>query len=254
MQKIVQVRDLTVWQSTDDEWLVFAIDGLSGIGELLYDEVIASPEDVGYFTARVVLFELLAANVIPQIIVNTLSAGSSYGDRIIAGIRAATVAAGLPLDFSITGSSEDNLNVQITSVGITAIGRVTKQTFRSGTAQVGDAVWLVGIPKSAPIDHVYREDPAIVSFSQLRQLLVMKEVHELLPIGSKGATFEAEQMAKTAGLHFTPATTLQTAIATHSGGPATAVIVVGTEVSEPTWKNLRKELVWTMLGKLEENI
>lgn len=252
MHGLMQIRDLTIWKWTTEEWLVFATDNLAGIGERLHDEFAATPEDVGYFTARVALFELLASGATPKLIIDTVSAGGTYGKRTIAGIREAVREMGFPDTFPITGSSENNVSATVTAVGITAVGHVLQPAFRPGTVHVGDEVWLVGIPKSAPGDQVFRWDSTSVSFSQLHVLLTMNSAREILPIGSRGAIYEAQQLATTAGLRFLPQEAAIQGIATKSGGPATAVLAAGRLSNDQNWHDVCKQIRCLHLGILEE--
>jgi hypothetical protein len=252
LQQTTKVRDLTVWKLTEENWIVIAIDGLGGIGQMPYDEVAAEPQDVGYFTARVALFELLSANVTPNILINSLSVGGIYAKKIVDGIREAALEAGLGDDFPITGSSEDNVPAKLTALGVTAMGSVERQAFWPGKAMPEDEVWLVGKPKSAPADAVYRGDSTSISFSQLKRLQTIPNLHEILPVGSKGAFWEASQIAATAGLRWSPFTIDSTDIGLHSGGPATAVVIAGQFTSEPEWVKLSSELPCRRLGTLEK--
>lgn len=251
MHGLMQIRDLTIWKWTTKEWLVFATDNLTGIGERPHDKFAATPEDVGYFTARVALFELLASGAIPKLVIDTVSVGGTYGKRTIAGIREAVREAGLPDTFPITGSCEDNMTATITALGITAIGQVLQTAFRPGTVRAGDEIWLVGIPKCAPHDHVFRGDRECVSFSQLQILLSMNTVREILPVGSRGANYEAQQLATTAGLRFLPQPTAAEEVATKSGGPATVVLAAGKLSNDLNWHNFCKQIPCLYLGILE---
>ena len=260
MGELTQIRDLTIWKWTRQEWLVFATDNLTGIGKLAFDQFEAPPEDVGYFTARVALFELLSSGATPQMVIDTASAGgserSSYTERIVSGIREAVQEAGLPDVFPITGSSEDNILSPITTLSVTAVGQVFQADFRPGTVRAGDEVWLVGIPKSAPHDPVLRSDKTSVSFRQLLDLLGMNAVREALPVGSRGAIYEAHEMAATAGLRFLHRPQIvpgnREGIATKSGGPATAVIVGGRLSLDPRWHTICSQIPCYHLGQLED--
>jgi hypothetical protein len=251
LQETSKVRDLTIWKVTEDNWVVIATDSLGGIGQQPCDEVSALPQDVGYFTARVVLFELMAAHVTPNIIINTLSVGGAYAGKIVEGIREAILEAGLGHDFPITGSSEDNVPAKLTALGVTALGSVNRQAFWPGKAQPEDEVWLVGMPKSAPSDKVSRHDTTSVSFAQLIALQKIPNLHEILPVGSKGAWFEAGQIASTAELRWLPFPIANTEIWHHSGGPATAVLVAGQFTNESGWLQIKAQLPCTRLGMLE---
>ncbi|MDA8336069.1 MAG: hypothetical protein M0Z41_13980, partial [Peptococcaceae bacterium] len=86
---INRVRDLILWETEDPATLVIASDNLGGIGSLPQDKYSCPPEDAGYFTARVVLFELLAAGALPRLMLFNLANGGDYARRILQGVREA---------------------------------------------------------------------------------------------------------------------------------------------------------------------
>ena len=251
MKELEQIRDLTVWHWNATQWLVIATDNLVGIGEQAHDDFTATAEEVGYFTARVALFELLAAGATPELLINTVGIGGKYKERMTWGIREALREARLPHDFPITGSTETNLVPSTTALGITIIGQVTSDGFRPGTAVLHDEVWLFGIPKSAPNDPVFRTDTTSISFDQLHHLRTIPAVREILPVGSHGAEYEAEQLAITANLRFTRRSVDKEEWMKKSGGPATAALVVGALSEHPEWRILSSQIPCTFLGRLE---
>ena len=261
LKPTMTMRDLTVWPLADEQWLVFATDNLVGIGELAFDQAQATPEEVGYFTARVALMELIASGATPMLLIDTMSGGDpkehAYARRMLTGIRDAVAEAALPPTFTITGSSEKNIVIPVTTLSLTVIGQVAPSAFRVGTSYVDDEVWLIGVPKSAPHDQVLREDSTHVSFSHVQQLLALAAVHEVLPIGSRGALAEATMLAETTDkLRFRPKdliTTVELApIFTKSAGPATALLVSGARLSQnPQFQVVIAQLPSVWLGDLE---
>ncbi len=226
-ERITWMRDLLLWELADPATLVMASDSLGGIGALPQDRYSCPPKDVGYFTARVVLFELLAAGAVPRLLLFTLANGGEYARQILAGVRLALAEAGLPEDFPVNGSSEKNMATEMTSAGFTLIG-TRSERYRPGSAQPGDGLWLVGRPKSAPADPVVRGDPEFCSFAQLADLDRESGVHDMVPVGSGGALPEIERMAEQSRTRAVIDPSFA-GLLDRSGGPATALVVAASE-------------------------
>lgn len=224
-----QVRDLSVLALTADSVLVVACDSLGAIGPKPGDAVHVTADVVGYFAARVPLLEVLCAGATPVLVVNALAVEwEPTGRAILAGVRDACSEAGLDAAAAITGSTEENVATNQTGVGVTVLGVASRSGLRPGTARGGDNLYLIGTPKSAPEQHVERSDPEMVTFADVLALLEQPAVHDLLPVGSRGAQWEARQLADSAHLTLQLDTTLDaatSALLERSGGPATALLV-----------------------------
>jgi len=177
----------------------------------------------GYFGTRVPLMEVLSALGRPFLLIDTLSVEMKpAGTEIIAGIKKACTEAGL-LRLPITGSTEENIPTVQTGIGVTVLAIVKDDQIPVGSSQEGDLVAVAGIPKSGPRFKVEPEDPEIISLDDLLRLRDISGVHDILPVGSKGVAFEAEELARTAGLHWrrAPGNGLDLQ---RSGGPSTCVV------------------------------
>lgn len=201
--------------------LVIACDAVGGIGPRPDDSYPADPVLCAHMAARVPLLEVLCARARPTVLINTLCQDSSSAAPMIAEFRRCAVDAGID-SRAVTGSTEDNVATTQTGIGVTVIG-----TLPSGaslpTALPGDAVVCLGAPISAPDDEVHLSRPEIVELAEVRRVLASGLAHDALPVGSGGIAAEAAQMAATAGLRFRPSPT--DVDMTHSGGPATCVLV-----------------------------
>lgn len=196
-----QVRDLTVMDLNGQEILVVACDSVGGIGSKPHDKVKADGAVVGAFALRVPLFELISAGAAPVLVVNTLSVEwDPAGREIVRGLKAYAKQAGLDVDVQFTGSTEENVSTVQTGVGITVLGKAEKARFFPGSSRQGDWVVCAGWPKSAPDDDVRLDDPQILSIEELYILRQQPDVHDILPVGSKGILYEAQELANSAGL------------------------------------------------------
>lgn len=220
-----QVRDLTLVELGEGFSLVVAVDSDGGIGALAHDVVKVPGYLVGRFALRVPLLELLCCGAAPLAAFDMLTVSmDAYGEEILRGLRDTIREAGLPPDFPLSGSTEENVATSMTGVGTAALGIVREEDFRPGTSSPGDVLLCVGFPKSAPEDEISLEDPEIVRFSDVRMLLGTEGVHDLLPVGSRGIAHEAAELARAAGLQF-GATSQPNANLNRSGGPATCLLV-----------------------------
>ncbi|MFQ5528148.1 MAG: AIR synthase related protein [Thermoanaerobaculia bacterium] len=197
------VRDLTTLGLGNGFTLVVAVDSDGGIGPRENDVIRVSDYLLGRFAMRVPLMEILCSGALPLAAFDMLTVPiEGGGDEIIRGIRDELEEAGLPADFPLSGSTEDNVPTTMTGVGTTVLGLVHEDDFRPGTSKAGDVVLCAGVPKSGPDDEIRLDDQEIVRQSQIQKLLEVEGVHDALPVGSRGVLQEAEEMARSAGLAF----------------------------------------------------
>lgn len=220
-----QVRDLSVVELFPGLLLVVACDSDGGIGPKPQDTVRVSGYVLGRFAARVPLMELIASGARPFLLVDTLAVEMEpSGREILAGIRDELASAGLEAEVALNGSTEENVPVRATGMGVTVLGLCAAERFRPGGARPGDLAVCVGLPKSAPRDPVRLDDPEIMDLPAALALGSLAEVHDMLPVGSRGTGYEAAQMAALAGLRFEPEPDPGIDLA-KSGGPATCCLL-----------------------------
>ena len=192
-----QVRDLTIWGDGGLLYVV-ACDANASIGELPHDFLRRPPEEAGYNAAKVALMEVLAAGVGPFLVTNTLCGPlDDYGRRVLAGIARALDEVGS--DAPINGSDETNMETSQTGVGVTIVGRGPVHRVLLGGSRPGDVVACVGRPKDGVLVPYWEGDADVAAPRDVLALLGA-EVHELLPVGSKGVGHEVAELAATAGL------------------------------------------------------
>lgn len=238
-----QKRDLTFMDLGGGMSLVVACDSLGAIGSKKGDILQVSFQTVGRFTARVALFELIAAGAAPLALVNTLSVEMEpCGRQVLEGIRAELARLGLGHIVPITGSTEENMPTQQTGMGVVAIGAIANERIRIGKARPGDDVYCIGLPKVG--EEVSDDDPEMLGEETVLGLGRADFVHDLLPVGSQGIAHEASELARSAGLRLEmgPGCPLDLK---KSAGPATCAVAalppaaaeqVGYVAGEPvTW-------------------
>lgn len=188
-------RDLTLLELPGGQRLLVAVDAAGGIGPKAGDAVKVPAYVLGRFTARVALMELVAAGGRPVLLVNNCCVEPEpTGAELLRGVLDEAALAGLNPD-AVTGSFEKNVPTTQTALGVTAMA-LSHSSLRR--AQAGDLVVAVGLPKVGP--EVRLDDPDIADLPLVTSLAAQSEVHDLLPVGSRGIAAEAAALAESAGL------------------------------------------------------
>ena len=226
------IRDLTKIDLGNEFSLVVAVDSDGGIGSRRND-VVKVPEYVlGRFAVRVPLIEVLSCGAIPIAAFDMLTVPmDDLGREIVRGVRDELMEAGLPADFPLSGSTEDNVPTSSTGVATAVLGLVHRDDFRPGSSKAGDRVLCVGLPKSAPDDEITLDDQEIVRLSHVSKLLRMEGVHDLLPVGSRGVSHEARELASSAGLEFVMSPDSRLGVDKSAGPSTCALLSVSAEES-----------------------
>jgi len=234
--KVERFRDLTIIDINDRQALVISCDSAGGIGSKENDIVKASPELVGYYTSLVALMENLAFGARPISIVNTLAVEMDpSGKKIIKGIKKSLEALDFDIDLGLTGTTEENIPVSLTGLGITIIGIIDKKSWERPKSKEGDLVVSIGLPKVGD-EVVEDQGENIMDIPRLLKLLDLGFIHEILPVGSKGIEYEISEMARTNKLSYELLGEIGVDIKT-SAGPATCVIA---SISEEDFTKLEE--------------
>ncbi len=252
-QVIKDIRDLTVLEINQDTKLIFAVDSDGGIGSKELDAVQVDNELLGYFAARVPLFEIIAANSRPLFVIDALCVEmENFGEKIIAGIKKACSRAGFP-GLYITGSTEENVPTRQTGVGLTAAGVITGADWTIGSSQRGDILGLAGVPKSAPEDEVRIDDSEIISFADLLKIRESPKVRDVLPVGSKGVKFEIKELCDSADLTYELNSNNKTDSLklSYSAGPATCLVFTAADKNTAVNLNNQLQAPVTVLGRIK---
>jgi len=217
-------RDLTILQMGDNT-LVIACDTCGAVGAKDGDILKLSPWYVGKFAARVALMEVMCAGATPSVIVNGIACEMNpTGADVILGIQDELTNAGV-LDIVLTGSTEENFATCMTALAVTVIGTAPIDGLKFKPAIKGDKFMLLGRPRvGAEVD---LESKGL--YAELRRLLAMHEIKEIVPVGSKGIAHEVEAIAT---LNSATHTLYNTGIDYgKSAGPATCMVVLCGEIA-----------------------
>lgn len=245
-------RDLTILRLNDTQTLVISCDSCGGIGEKVSDVIQVSPEITGYYTALVTLAEILAVGARPIFLINTLAAEMNpTGITLNEGIKKALKEINLSEETLITGSTEENMPMIQTAMGLTAVGIVEGHPWDPEICYEGWDLYVVGNPKVGP---AVAEDngKTILTLPDYMSLSQFPGKKELLPVGSKGIRYEAELMAQMSGLQIGWEKNFSLDI-TASAGPATcAVIAMNRENAAALSECCNKQV--TLIGTLEKKL
>ncbi len=221
---ITKFRDLTLININDDQIMVIACDSSGGIGDKEFDVVKVDPEVVGFYTTQVALMEILAIGANPITVVNALAVEMDpTGLGIIRGVKRALKPLNLPEDQIVTGTTEENIPVCQTAMGMTIIGIINKNDFRKTTALKDDIAVAIGIPKVGD-EVIADKGREILTIDLMLKLIKYKEVNEILPVGSKGILYEFGEMGRTNNLEFIIEDNLDVDVY-KSAGPGTCAII-----------------------------
>jgi len=246
-----QGRDVEVVMINKAQYLVASCDSCGGIGMKELDVLKSSWFMTGKLTTRVALLEVISTGAIPKMLTVAISnEPHPAGAELLKGVNDELESAGLKtLPMAI--STEKNMPTKQTGLGISVIGVAEKNKLRIGKAQLGDVVYCLGLPK---VGHelTNSEDLQIVNVKAIRILLKISNIHDIIPVGSRGIRVEAAQLASNANsrLQVDPNCTLDLG---KSAGPSTCLIF-----SSSTNEGLNQafssfpELPLTRIGKLHE--
>ncbi len=216
-------RDLLLLRLSRNRLLAVSCDAAGGIGSKLHDKVRASPRLLGKMTARVALMELLAIGATPIALAGALSVEPKpTGDQVVKGMLDEVRYARLR-NVQILASSEKNVKVGQTGIGVTAIGFVSTSNLKIGLCRSGDEVVAIGEP------HVGQEvlrGEASRKIADTLDVIKIREksfVHEIIPVGSRGILKEARTMARDSNLSIRLLESQQVDLK-KSAGPATVLV------------------------------
>jgi hypothetical protein len=200
---IKTARDVRLFRADRERILIVSCDSSGGIGPKRFDKVKVNGRTVGRFAARVALMEALSVGARPICIVNTLAVEPEpTGREIVRGIRAEVRRAQLDRRLVIAGSTEKNVLVSQTGVGITVVGIATARLLRIGRSELGDAVVAIGKPSVREEVILGEKEHKIADTRDVVRLLDLPFTHDIIPVGSQGILHEAQTIAQDSGLRF----------------------------------------------------
>lgn len=216
-------RDLTLIDLSSDTMMVIACDSAAGIGNKENDLIKVEPELIGFYTTQGPLMEILAQGARPICIIDNLGVEMEpLGQRLISGIKKALEPLNLKEELPITGSTEENIGVSQTFIGVTIIGLIEKSKWRANKAKAGDILLALGLPLVGDELVNYEGEP--FNTKLLLQLLDKPYINDIIPVGSKGIEYEIGVLASTNDLNYVLEENIPIDIK-KSAGPSTCAIL-----------------------------
>ncbi|WP_125707731.1 hypothetical protein [Companilactobacillus zhongbaensis] len=233
-----QYRDLTITPITAEKDMVVSCDISAGFGDRKYDIVKCSPEISVSFTLRTAMLELISYGATPLNVVDTLSVEyNPTGISVIKQMQKDLADMGYS-EVSINGSTEDNLDIQMTTVSVTVIGEAphekTRQINPATIFQLGRP--LVGNEVLANLDHIFTVKDAI-------DLRKDPNVSDMIPVGSKGIEYEMSVLAASNGQTLQLETSVDQSQMKKTVGPSTVLLVVVEDQNLIDFKKDHPELI-----------
>ncbi len=222
-KEIKTSRDIRLLRLSSNSCLCVSCDSAGGIGPKRLDRIKTSGFVVGKFTARVALMEALATGSEPFCVVTTLSVEPKpTGAEIMGGIRSELRRASISSPVLLQ-SSEKNFSVNQTGVGVTILASASMDSLRIKQCRPRDAVVTVGLPSLGERVLSAEKRREIADTKDVRCLLGLPFVHEILPVGSRGILNEAKLMARDSQMRLSLKSELRIDVS-RSAGPATVVL------------------------------
>lgn len=227
-----QGRDVEVVSLNEAQYLVAACDSCGAIGMKELDIVKVPWSITGRLTVRVALLEVLSIGAIPQMITVAISnEPKPAGEEILKGVREELKAMELTL-LPMAVSTEKNMFTQQTGLGITVVGLCEKEELRIGRSNPRDDIFCIGLPKVGP-EVLSPDDPEIVQGNHILKLMGYHEVHDIIPVGSRGIRGETEALATIMGVKFIQESQCELDM-NKSAGPSTCIIFTASEDAQFT--------------------
>lgn len=242
--KLMTIRDLSVVM-LGETYMVVACDSCGGIGLKEYDIVKLSPDKMAYITMNVICCELASLRIKPSVIINNVCAEmNNTGKMIIEGINEYMKDYFPDREFILTGSTEENFKTVQTGIGLSVIGYKNSKEFIIPKSDLGDFIAVIGRSKLG--QEVIDDEGEILNSKELWKLLDLSCINEVIPAGSKGLSYEINQ------LNIKGEVLLYNNIKTDlekSAGPASCAVVT---ISKENMKNFEENLTipYEIIGEI----
>ncbi|MGM0865027.1 MAG: ATP-binding protein [Bacillota bacterium] len=221
---MIKPRDVISISISDEEELILATDCSGGIGNKEGDVVLADPVTVGYYCFRGAAMECLAVGARLKAIQLLNFTSDAVWDQYCSGVKKGLSEMnqeGIP----ITGSTESNIGLNQSALGVTCIGiRSKKRPFPSCTNL---AYALIGTPLVG--NEVIKQHASIAPLDLFMNCVQHSSIIDVLPVGSKGVLHELSLLL---GKPLRREDVTSTQDLDKSGGPSTSFIISYRKVEE----------------------
>ncbi|MCM3712495.1 ATPase [Alkalihalobacillus oceani] len=212
------MRDVIFIPLSANEELVIAADGAGGIGEKEQDVVQTSYRILSQYTYRVALMECMAVGAVPfSVLVQNFISEEAW-PIVIDEIKNMSQKSGLT-ELEIGGSTESNMPLVQSALGITVLGKVAKDEKKVGKTPSDAAFAVAGLPLYG--EEVLTRKDDVLPLDLFLRLLKHPAIYEVVPVGSKGIKYELEHVWGVRNLR----AECDFIDVCKSAGPATCVII-----------------------------
>ncbi|PLS15007.1 ATP-binding protein [Bacillus sp. M6-12] len=187
------MRDTIITPLDEDSSLVIAADNSGGIGLKLLDMIAVPYEVLGYYSTRVALMECMAVGGKPMAVAIQNFCGQEEWDAVITGANQALGELGIQ-GVSITGSTESNMELLQSALGVVVIGRKAKHVNLKAELDFHAdlALAVIGLPLVG--DEVIDFERQAAPLSLFKVFCEHVQVEAVIPVGSRGILFELNQL------------------------------------------------------------
>lgn len=216
-----QMRDLSIIDLPSG-CILTSCDISAGFGEKLHDSLTVAPELTGQLTLRVALLEMIATGAEVVAVSDVVGAEMEpTGRRIIAGLENELKKANLA-HIELNGSTEENMEVAATSVGVLVTGFATRAALKITNVHQAAILFAFGEPIVGA--EVLQKMDQMPDYQLVKRLIKDNAVLEVVPVGSKGMAYEANLLAHLNNGVFIPDDTLNDEKMNKTAGPASVIL------------------------------
>lgn len=216
-----QVRDLSV-VDVPGGCILTSCDISAGFGEKAHDGLVVTPEVTARLTLRVALLEMIASGADVVSVSDVVGAEMEpTGRRIIIGLKEELSKANLN-HIELNGSTEENMKVTQTSVGVLVTGFATKAALK--LINVHEAAVLFAFGEPIVGEEVLQKMTEMPDYLLVKKLVADSSVLEVVPVGSKGILYEANLLAKLNNRVFKETSSLDEISLNKTAGPASVIL------------------------------
>ena len=213
-------------------YLVNTCDSAGGIGELEMDILKANAQTVALSTLKVAFIENLTLGSKILSVSATFMNSPKYVQSAISSLSNFLKKWKIPLVIS----TEKNFSTIQTGMGIGVVGFAKK--LKIGGAKPNYGVYVIGTPKVGK--EVIENVEEVAKIGDITDLMKLKAVGEIIPVGSKGIIAEAKSLAENSGLKFVSEKDEEWMH--KSAGPATCAVFWSKEF--PLFKKKIRRIGW----------
>jgi hypothetical protein len=185
------MRDVIYIPINEEETFIIASDNSGGIGNKPEDVVKVDYETLAYYGFRVAVMECLSSGGTPLSVVLHNFCGDEAWFSLVEGVQKGLNELSME-HIQITGSSESNIELRQSALGVTVIGK-GKNSSQSNLSLSDDCnLAVIGLPLVG--EEVISDEANIVPLGLLKWTCEQEEVIAVLPVGSKGIQYELNQL------------------------------------------------------------